>query len=343
MKFLIAVLISASALAAEDCVNCQSHLREDPTVSNLEEFSDRLEHWSANESQVMNAPCKHKTFSTDAMNTELSAMTGNKKKTIGGIRLTDENPELLKVFKRLTTKNKQSWFERLFSRNDQGPEFDFQSNFSVNPECTKVLCAVDKIWGQYAGRKLLYLNLKTGYNGSEYLRENSARFSEGELDDILMAMEDLPHAVMPMYTDRQLRKSPVPKEPPGSPSITWADSAVTIYPAWFQGAQGLRFQTLVHEVGHNLHAKLPQEKYAQWLTLSSWVKTGDSWQYDILGACMPSKYGMTSPQEDFAETASAYRYNARALLAHCPEKYNFMRDNVFRGVEYREESQCSGR
>lgn len=342
MKFALLFLISFSVFAHEECANCEAHLREDSSTQNLEEFSDKLEHWSANESQVMNAPCKHKTFNTDEMNTELSSLYGKKDKKIGGIQLKDENPELLKVFKRLTTKNKLNWFERLFQRSAE-PEFNFQANFSVNPECTKVLCAVDKIWGQFAGRKLLYMNLKFGYNGSEYLRENSGRFNESELDDILMSLSDLPRAIMPMYTDRRLRKSTVQSEKTVGNSIVWADSDITIYPPWIQGPQGLRFQTLVHEVGHNLHQKLPDEKFKEWMAISSWVKEGDNWNYDILGACMPSKYGMTSALEDFAETASAYRYNARALLARCPAKYNFMRDNVFRGVEYREESQCSGR
>lgn len=343
MKYLILALFSFSVFAHEECVNCEAHLREDSTVSNLEEFSNTLEHWSANANQVMNAPCKHKSFDTQAMNAELTAMSGNKKKKIGGIQLTDENPELLKVFKRLTTKSKAGWFEKLIGLDNSGPEFNFQSNFNVNPECSKVLCAVDKIWGQYAGRKLLFMNLKFGYNGSEYLKENSSRFNESELDDILMSLSDLPQAIMPMYADRSMRKSSVQDKATTATSIVWADSAVTIYPPWIAGPQGLRFQTLVHEVGHNLHQKMSNEKFREWMGMSSWVKTGDKWNYDILGACMTSKYGMTSPLEDFAETASAYRYNAKALLARCPAKYNFMRDNVFRGVEYREESQCSGR
>lgn len=342
MNYFFLILFSFSLFAHEECVNCAAHLRQDSSVQNLEEFSGKLDHWSASSSQVFNAPCKHKKFDTQAMNAELSSLSGNKKKKIGGIQLSNENPELLNVFKRLTTKSKAGWFERLIGL-DKTKEFDFQSNFSVNPECTRVLCAVDKIWGQYTGRKLLYMNLKFGYNGSEYLKENSARFSEPELNDVLMGLSDLPKSIMPMFQDRPLRKSSVDDEDTNDTYTVWANSEVTIFPPWIRGEQGLRFQTLVHEVGHNLHYKLPKEKFLQWMGMSSWVKQGDSWSYDIIGACMPSKYAMASPLEDFAETTSAYRYNAKALLARCPAKYNFMRDHVFNGVEYREESQCSGR
>ena len=343
MRFLFLILLSSFAFAHEDCVDCGSRLPKDGTTFHLEEFSDKLEHWSANATQVMSAPCKHKVFDTRQMNTELSSLTGNKGKKIGGVKFRNESPELLRVFKNLTTKNKLSWFEKLLFGGNKRPEVNFQEDFSVNPECDKVLCAVDKIWGQYTGRKLLWLNMKFGYNGSEYLHDNSARFTESELDDILTGMHDLPKAIMPMYQDRKLRKSSVQSDKSVGDKLVWADSDVTIYPPWINGPQGLRYQTLVHEVGHNLHQKIAPPKFSEWMGLSSWVKKGDTWEYDLFGSCMTSKYSMTSPQEDFAETASAYRYNGRALLARCPAKYNFMKDYVFAGVEYREESQCAGR
>ncbi|MES2528760.1 MAG: hypothetical protein V4598_16870 [Bdellovibrionota bacterium] len=342
MKFIILfLLISFGVMADNDCVNCAANLRAETHAHNLEEFSKRLEHWSANSSQVMNAPCKHKTFDTEKMNQELVSLIGKKDKKILGVKFKDENPELLRVFKNLTVKNKMSWFEKLFYKTE--PEVNLQGVHAINPECDKVLCAVDKIWGQFVGRKMLFMNMKYGYNSSNITNKNAAPFSEPEIDDVLMAMEDLPKSIMPMVRDRKLIKYLPDAEHPDKGPKVWADSRIVLFAPWFAGEQGLRFQTLAHEVGHVMHYALPSQKSNEFNAMSSWVKVGDKWEFDTIGACMPSKYAMTSPMEDFAETASAYRYNGRALLAQCPAKYAFLKDTVFQGVEYRDESQCAGK
>lgn len=342
MKYLVLLFLGFPAIAHEDCVNCDPRGSASP-VHHLEEFSSRLEHWSANQEQVLRAPCKHRSFSTEEMNAELSRLSGKKDKKILGVRFRDENPELLKAFRNLTQKNQENWLERLLSGSRRKDEINLQNRFQLNPACEKVLCAVDRIWGEFLGRKILFMNLKYGYNGSELISLEASRFTESEMEDILTGLSDLPRARVPLYENRPFKKIPgfAGGETP-NPGI-WADSFVRLYDPWFAGSPGLRHQTLLHEVGHNLHYKLPRDKYEQWNTMSSWVKTGDNWGFDTVGACMVSRYGMTSPHEDFAETFSAYRYNARALLARCPEKYRFMRENVFAGIEYREESQCAGR
>ncbi len=339
--FLYLFVLSASAFA-QDCATCFPEFVPDTSTSNLEEFSSTLEHWSANNNQVMNAPCKHKTFDLPLMNQTLEAMTGTKDKKIQGVKFDNENPELLQVFKKLTSKTSNwTWWEKRLYKHDR--DVNLQANYQVNPECKKVLCAVDKIWGQYVGRKLLFLNLKFGYNGSELVHANAAKYTDTEMDDLLLAMSDLPQSIMPLGNNREITKYlPSAGHPDKGPHV-WADSLMRLYAPWFRGPPGLRFQTLIHELGHNIHYAIAPELNQRWLTMSSWVKTGDKWEFDSVGACMPSRYAMTSPLEDFAETSSAYRYNARALLAQCPDKYNFMRDNVFHGVEYREESQCSGK
>lgn len=342
MKIIFLSLILASSAMAEDCATCHPEFLPDTSTSNLEEFSSRLEHWSANNDQVMNAPCKHKTLDLAQLNQSLETMTGNKSKKIQGVKFDHENPELLRVFKNLTSKiSDWKWWEKIVYKHEG--EIDLQANYQVNPECNKVLCAVDKIWGQYVGRKLLFMNLKYGYNGSELIHANAAKYTDAEMDDLLLAMSDLPQAIMPLGRNHEITKYEATESHPDKGPTVWADSLVRLYAPWFRGPQGLRFQTLIHEIGHNMNSAIAPEINQRWLSMSSWVKTGDKWEFDSVGACMPSRYAMTSPLEDYAETSSAYRYNGRALLAQCPDKYNFMKDNVFRGVEYREESQCSGK
>ena len=54
-----------------------------------------------------------------------------------------------------------------------------------------------------------------------------------------------------------------------------------------------------------------------------------------------SEYGQVNPAEDFAESMAAYRYNPLALLKANPEKYDFLKDKVFRGVEYLNSNHCT--
>ncbi len=341
MKILFFILFISLPLVANDCLNCPPDLANPVAEHNLEEFSKKLQHWSASSSQVMNSPCKHKNFDVESMNQTLSSMTGKKDKKLLGVQFKNENPELLKVFKNLTVKSRLTWWQKLFTKSP--PEVDLQGVHSINPECVKVLCAVDKIWGQFVGRKMLYMNMKFGFNSSELTNPNAAVFSESEIDDVLLGLQDLPQSIMPMVNNRKLIKYLPDAANPDSGPLVWADSRIVLFAPWFKATQGSRFQTLAHELGHILHYAIPSEKKTEFNALSSWVKIGDTWEFDVLGACMPSNYAMTNPNEDFAESASAYRYNARALYAQCPAKYNFLKNSVFAGVEYREESQCSGK
>lgn len=341
MKWLLLFTLSSLTFAGEDCVHCGRGLENDPALSHLEETSKELTHWSASVSQVMSAPCKHKVFPLEEMNASLVKMTGKRDKKIAGVFFDDENPELLQAFKNLTVK-KTDWLGKLTALAGSGGE-NFQKKFFVNPSCQKVLCAVDKIWGQYLGRKLLYLNLEFGFNGSEYLFPNAGRYTDQELDDVLLTLMDMPAFMMPMFKNQMLKKSTVEDEETVGDNYVLANATITVFPVWTRVPSGLRYQTLAHELGHNLKFRLTRALDQEWNALSSWVKLGEEWQADVFNSCFASKYSMKSPGEDFAEVASAYRYNGRALRKQCEPKYNFMRDHVFNGVEYLEESQCSGK
>lgn len=341
MKILFLILFISLPLFANDCLDCSPSLAPEGAKHNLEEFSKKLEQWGASSSQVMNSACKSKTFDVEVMHKTLSSMTGNEDKKIRGVQFENEAPQLLTVFKNLTVKNKSPWWQTPFLKSP--PEVSLQILHSINPECRKVLCAVDKIWGQFLGRKMLYMNLKFGFNPSEISNSNAAPFSESEIDDVLLGLQDLPKSFMPMVNNRKLIKYHPDEAHPDKGPLVWADSRIALFAPWFQATQGLRFYTLAHELGHVLHEKIPDSKKTEFSALSSWVKVGDNWEFDLIGACMPSTYAMTSPYEDFAESTSAYRYNARALLAQCPAKYNFLKNSVFAGVEFLEESQCSGK
>ncbi len=99
-----------------------------------------------------------------------------------------------------------------------------------------------------------------------------------------------------------------------------------------EGVNGL-LDTIIHEVGHNAH---------------SWLETfhptiADKWnaihkasytEYAHTGIGFVSNYATTNVNEDFAETYYAYVRDPELLQTLSPQKYKFMHDWVFNGIQY---------
>ncbi|RMF00815.1 MAG: hypothetical protein D6768_11945 [Chloroflexi bacterium] len=91
--------------------------------------------------------------------------------------------------------------------------------------------------------------------------------------------------------------------------------------------------TLVHEIGHNVHMNIRQENpefYETWTNLF----TDSQKLFESGGTGFVSDYARSNKSEDFAESYRAYVRNPAALLRANPEKYEFMRQNVFNNREY---------
>ena len=91
-----------------------------------------------------------------------------------------------------------------------------------------------------------------------------------------------------------------------------------------EGQEGM-LDTLVHEIGHNVHQNILEhdpEKAKQWISL-----------YEE-GVGFVSDYASTDQYEDFAESYMTYVRDPEFLQFINPEKYTFMRDEVFAGQEY---------
>lgn len=91
--------------------------------------------------------------------------------------------------------------------------------------------------------------------------------------------------------------------------------------------------TLVHEVGHNVHYNIRRENFAldvEWSVLyQNSLKT-----YRETGLGFVSTYAQTNKYEDFAETYMAYVRAPEILKYYNLNKYEFMKQNVFNGFEY---------
>ncbi|WP_408096611.1 hypothetical protein ACJVC5_16360 [Peredibacter sp. HCB2-198] len=285
--------------------------------------------WTSTGVQMQKAPCK--TISAPSIEDMDDVIMANsqgeaQEKTINGVTLKDD-PRMLKMFERLTT-------------NYQNPK-NFQTLFSINPDCNQVACAMTKIWGSKYAKQLSYLFLYFGFNSSEYSFPNATRFTESEMNDILIALKDFPRAMGPIGAggNRQLTRYTRGKWDPDFRPGTFASSDVQVYDPWTKASSWERQQTIFHEVAHMLTEKEILDTSPEWLGLSGWKGSDDSTWTASKRNCMVGKYGSKNPYEDFAETAVAYRYNPSRLYKGCPEKYQYMK-RFFKDAEYFGTASC---
>ena len=259
---------------------------------------------------------------------------------VNGVVFEDESPVLIKAFEGLTTAYDS------FGINPRSEnQINLQTKYSINPGCKKVKCALDKIWGEEFGSKLLYILMRHHFNASELAYANSDRFTPKELDDVIMGLEDLPNSFKPLgqSTFRSFQRLAHFKRGAVSPfddSKTYANSVVMLFDMWSKQKSEERQYTVFHELSHNISFSLGKlDESSEWLALSSWVKVGDNWK-KAKSACMASRYGSVNPDEDWAESVSAYRYNSVNFKNRCPEKYNYLKEVVFKGIEYTSDELC---
>jgi hypothetical protein len=125
-----------------------------------------------------------------------------------------------------------------------------------------------------------------------------------------------------------------------------ANAFITIGPMWFEFSSLHRRAIILHELFHRLSTRHNDLSYSQkWIGASQsflsarWV--GRRWRMDVSGEeNFVSIYAMTNPSEDFAETVNQYRVNPFKLMSEHPLKYNFIKDVVFLGQEFINDSQC---
>lgn len=107
----------------------------------------------------------------------------------------------------------------------------------------------------------------------------------------------------------------------------------------FEGAGGM-LETITHEVGHNVHENIMAQKpeiAERWSQLheQSWQKFAQD------GTGFVSDYARTNVYDDFAETYMTYVRDPEKLSFYSPEKYEFMRTEVFPGTTYSSPTQAT--
>lgn len=119
---------------------------------------------------------------------------------------------------------------------------------------------------------------------------------------------------------------------------------------WHAFHRQMRIAIIFHELSHILgyvNSKIDDSH--------EWVNIDGGWGYSKRGlrkdgtifqgrslnkAGNVSKYSMVNPAEDFAESVTAYRLNPELLMNSSEKRYNFLKENIFFGIEYLEKNEC---
>lgn len=325
LLLLITLIVSSSAFAQKNCS------AQKPAVQDLKELCDhvKLEWWSVSAEAVSSAPCKNHEPPTEA--TMLSTLGGGTDKkiseTVNGISFKDEDPAMIQLFKDLNTFDETKEGERPLS---------FKSN------CDKVLCAAKEIFGDKEGVQLLYMLKKHGFNGSSLRTANSSPWKTDELNDILTALSDYPDSLYPLDYNRQFTH--YTRGVNSGPVV--ANASMVVFDLWNKQTPQDRQQLVLHELGHVIAQKKNLDSALDWYDVGGWTsktiqKDGEQQSaYTQPAEFAVSKYGSTSPVEDFAETVAAYRFDGANLKTKHPGKYNFIKDHVFDGKEFLSAASC---
>jgi hypothetical protein len=333
MKTLIIFMFfSAQAFAQGEKCNT------DKNIGQVKQIMEKLEWWAASDSQILNAPCtRDKAFTSEEMLTWLNAHPSKEKKTsekFNGLTITDEDPNLINALKDLLT-----------TKDFMGRPDKTQKTFTST--CKKVLCAAQEIFGKKEGLQLLFMHERFGFNGAVYQDpKNSSAWKASELDQVLIGLSYFPDNTLPADRNAELthfkRGYTYAFYGPG----VVANASVEVFDEWNTLSVASKRSTLVHEVGHRMAGKMDADESPEWLAMSGWTKKTDpktkeeTWKSSKPSALV-SEYGKTNPAEDFAECVVAYRFNPSKLKKASPEKYAFMKNTLFDGLEYTNSETCS--
>jgi hypothetical protein len=240
-----------------------------------------------------------------------------------GLMLINESPYLIHLLEELLT-------------NEIG--FNFPQK-TYSSQCHRVVCVVQELFGERVGLQLLYLLGRYGFNGSHLRIQNADLWTHAELDVVLLSLSDLPPHLLarpPVAMNHPLvhfNRSDV------SPDRPMANAIIYIFNGWNQQTASRQRYSLFHELGHNMGFDFGFDSLRAWYQAADWSEKDFEW-IQLHPERKISQYAESNPDEDFAESFAAYRYNPTTLKKISPKVYQFMKKTVFRNIEYTSEAAC---
>lgn len=238
------------------------------------------------------------------------------------------------------TINKKKFTNQYIQMIDLYRELTGYRTYRLNPSCESVECEIQSLFGESATNKLAKLYREFHFNASNLAHNKGSAFRERELDTIIYSFQQLPKFMFENKTRYLIRDSKNYTGFYANVAGYTEDGTghITFFNKWLNSSRSTQVYTVIHEYGHLLGAKLGIQQSYMWAMLSNWHN------YDTDGenesGAIISSYARGNPEEDFAESFSAYRFNPKLLKTHSPEKYNMLKSIVFLDNEY-ENNKCS--
>jgi len=335
--FLIFNILCAKA-DTDPCQRVTLDTLAPPLANDIQRVAARalkINNWSADRNDIRQSPCRPDVPNISEIERRYleSFDSPLSNKRIGGVSFQDEPRDLLLAF------------EDLLSKKDHFNAITSQKNIrdQIPSDCQKIKCATEAIFGKELGHKLLYLKTY-GFNSSEYAFDDRSRLTNREADVFIRASQSFPKDFFPIDPNKQLTKflrgSSLKMH---DPSVV-AFAAITFYDRWSEYNDEMMEYTAIHEMAHYISSEYNLDESPEWMELSGWEDHGDPQGRENFEASKDhtfcSHYGSTNPGEDFAESVSAYRFNPSLLKAASVEKYQFIKEHVFAGVEFVREEEC---
>lgn len=253
--------------------------------------------------------------------------------TVAGFTFRDEPEPLVSAFRQMTKR---------LPKSARGAR--------IHGDCQDVQCATRVLFGDEAGPRLLLLAVAYRYNASPLGAEVARPWTAQELDELLAAFGDLPPSLFPLedsgYRALAHRYSP-PRTLALAEGKMFALAAVAgersdgivVAQAWFKASAAQRRAIIVHELAHEFTRSRGRE--FDWREPWGAAMRVDDAARAGRGPSIASAYARTNIEEDFAESATAYRYMAPLLKNRAPARYAFLRDWMFDGLEYGAAAHCT--
>lgn len=336
LKILVLSIINLYSFSlfakAETCATPGIEVAKD-LFDIIEEIPKKKREWfAASDELIKNAPCRREYPSDTERDDYLKKlMSGSleREDNINGVQLKD-TPEMLSLFKDLTTFNEM---ESLKKEDTDGK--DLKKIYMLNPDCKKVLCTLTSMFGEKRARDMLFMKQKFGFNISPAIRSPSQSFTDKELVNLKKGMMDFPLSMLPYQSNKGCTK--LHKDQSFGLGVS-ANAMIWMTEVWTNYSPERMQAIMFHEMSHNIGQSKKLDTSEEWLKISGWVDRVEYW--------IPSEkkfisdYSYANPQEDFAESMVGYRYDPVTLKKIAPEKYEFIKNKVFGGIEYTGALMC---
>ncbi len=205
--------------------------------------------------------------------------------------------------------------------------------------CSDAICAAQRIFGASA-TEILTNQSRYQLNTSPY-RDPDVADSNGLSAPTSMALRNAARALpVHLYPQALHFEQFFAMEPgQGRPGLI-ANASGRVFDEIESYSPPRRIQVFYHELGHRAHGFGDDNhtRSEEWLSISGFEQIGeDSFLPDyrtVEGRSSVSPYGNTNPNEDFAEAFTMYRFAPQRLQEISPERYRYLRDNIYNGLEY---------